>query len=70
MTTVDHIKQQIEQLTFEQRAELIAWLHGWEDDEWDEQMKRDAAEGKLDFLLREVDEAQRNGQLRDLKDSL
>lgn len=70
MTTVDHIKQQIEQLTFEQRAELIAWLHGCEADEWDEQMKRDAAEGKLDFLLRKVDEAQRNAQLRNLKDSL
>ena len=28
------IKTAIEQLSFEERAELAAWLHGWEDDEW------------------------------------
>ncbi len=70
MTTVEHIKHQIEQLTFEQKAELVAWLHGWDDDEWDEQMKRDAAEGKLDHLLNEVDAARRDGTLRPLDESL
>jgi len=50
------IKAAIQQLSFEQRAELAAWLHGWEDDEWDEQMKRDVASGKLDDVLREVEE--------------
>jgi hypothetical protein len=34
------IKTAIERLSFDQRAELAAWLHGWNDDEWDEQMKR------------------------------
>jgi len=48
------IKTAIEQLSFEERAELAAWLHGWKDDEWDEQMKRDIASGKLDDVLREV----------------
>ena len=33
------IKSAIQQLAFEERAELAAWLHGWEDDDWDEQMK-------------------------------
>ena len=42
------IKSAIEQLSFEERAELAAWLHGWNDDDWDEQMKRDIASGKLD----------------------
>ena len=43
--SVEQIKTAIEQLSFEERAELAAWLHGWHDDEWDEQMKRDVATG-------------------------
>jgi hypothetical protein len=31
------IKTAIEQLSFGERAELAAWLHGWNNDEWDEQ---------------------------------
>jgi hypothetical protein len=45
------IKMAIEQLSFEERAQLAAWLHGWKDDE----MKRDIAEGRLDDVLREVE---------------
>jgi hypothetical protein len=54
--SVDQIKAAIEQLSFEEQAELAAWLHGWKDDEWDEQMKRDVVAGKLDHILREADE--------------
>jgi hypothetical protein len=60
------IETGIEQLSFEERAELAAWLHGsprrvrpvadWKDDEWDAQMKRDIASAKLDNVLREVEE--------------
>jgi len=50
------IKTAIEQLSFEQRAELAARLHGWNDDEWDEQMKRDIGSGKLDDVLRELEQ--------------
>ena len=60
------IKSAIEQLSFEERAELAAWLHGWKDDEWDEQMKRDIADGKLDAVLLEVDEDIKAGRLRDM----
>ena len=48
------IQSAIEQLSFEERAKLAAWFHGWKDDEWDEQMKRDVADGKLDDVLREA----------------
>jgi hypothetical protein len=58
------VKTAIEQLSFEERAELAAWLHGWQDDEWDEQIKRDVAAGKFDHILREVDEDIRAGRLR------
>jgi hypothetical protein len=60
------IKIAIEQLSFEERAELAAWLHGWKDDDWDEQMKRDIAAGKLDTVLREVEDDIKAGRLRDM----
>lgn len=58
------IKTAIEKLSFEQRAELAAWLHDWKDDEWDEQMKRDIASGKLDDILGEVEEDIKAGRVR------
>jgi hypothetical protein len=60
------IKSAIERLSFEERAELAAWLHGWKNDEWDEQMKRDIADGRFDAVLREVDEDIQAGRLRDM----
>jgi hypothetical protein len=60
------LKSAIEQLSFEERAELAAWLHGWKDDEWDEQIKRDVAAGKFDRILREVDEDISAGRLREM----
>jgi hypothetical protein len=53
--TIEEIKATIPQFTLEQRAELERCLHDWEDDEWDAQMKRDLADGKLDKLLKRVD---------------
>jgi hypothetical protein len=64
--SLSEIQSAIEQLSFEERAELAAWFHGWKDDEWDEQMKRDIAEGKLDDVLREVEDDIAAGRLRDM----
>jgi hypothetical protein len=64
--SVDQIKRAIDQLSFEERAEVAAWLHGWQNDNWDDQMKRDIAEGKLDAVLREVDEDIQAGRLTDM----
>jgi len=55
MSTLQEIKAAIPKLTLEERAEVARCLHGWEDDEWDQQMKRDLAAGKLDKLLTKVD---------------
>jgi hypothetical protein len=60
------IKTAIQQLSFEERAELAAWLHGWDNDDWDEQMKRDIANGNLDTVLREVEDDIKAGRLRDM----
>ncbi len=64
--SLPEIKTAIEHLSFEERAELAAWLHGWKDDEWDEQMKRDIASGKLDDVLREVEEDIKAGRVREM----
>jgi hypothetical protein len=64
--SLTEIQSAIEQLSFEERAKLAAWLHGWEDDKWDEQMKRDVADGKLDHVLREVEEHIKAGRLREM----
>ena len=64
--SLPEIKTAIEQLSFEERAELAAWLHGWNDDEWDEQMKRDIGSGKLDDVLHEVEEDIKSGHTREM----
>ena len=60
------IQSAIEQLSFEERATLAAWFHGWNNDEWDEQMKRDVAGGKLDLVLHEVEDDIKAGRLREM----
>ena len=66
MSTVEEIKSAIASLSMEQRAELAKWMHGWQDDDWDQQMAADAASGRLDRLIDEVDEDIRRNRLRDL----
>ena len=54
MSTVAEIKAAIDQLSPQERCELEALLHPFEDDDWDRQMKRDAAPGgKLHKLMEE-----------------
>jgi hypothetical protein len=53
--SVQEIKEAVLHLSLEERAEVAACLHLWNDDEWDEQMKRDLASGKLDKILGRVD---------------
>jgi hypothetical protein len=64
--SVREIKEAIQQLTLEERAEVASCLHAWTDDEWDEQMKRDLAAGKLDKILDEVDADIAKGKLREM----
>jgi hypothetical protein len=66
MSTVQEIKSAIGQLALETWAELIAELCGWNDDDWDCQMKADSAAGKFAALNGESDRAIRAGQGRPL----
>lgn len=66
MNTVHEIKAAIPGLTLEERAEVARCLHVWEDDAWDERMKRDLAGGKLAKLLARVDDDIARGNLAEL----
>ena len=50
MSTVAEIFTAIKELSLQERCELEALLHPFEDDDWDKQMKRDAAAGKFGAL--------------------
>ena len=62
--TVDEIKKAAGALSVNEREELLSWLLDV-DDEWDRQMAKDAASGKLDFLIEEARTAVREESLRD-----
>jgi hypothetical protein len=55
MSTVEEIKAAIDKLSLSERARLERILHQWTDDEWDKQIAQDAASGRLDKLISEVD---------------
>ena len=48
--SVAEIKDAVNKLPAQERLRLLAELCGWPDDEWDQQMKRDAAAGKFECL--------------------
>jgi hypothetical protein len=66
MSTVAEIKAAIPSLTLAERAEVAHCLNQWQDDEWDEQMKRDLATGKFDQLLAKEDTDITQGHLHEL----
>jgi len=70
MSTVEEIRTAIERLSLEERAQIIAELCGWTDDDWDRQMKADAAADKFNALNREADAAYAAGQTHPLNDIL
>ena len=55
MNTLPEIKAAIPKLTLEERAEVARCLHGWEDDDWDRQMKQDLASEKMNRILAKAD---------------
>ena len=63
MSRVEEIKAAIEQLTPEERCELAALLNPAEEDDWDQQMKKDAEPGgKLDRLMEAANNEYQQGK--------
>jgi hypothetical protein len=61
--TVEEIENAIGSLNREDYLRLIEWLR--EQQEWDKQMDRDAASGRLDFLREEARSDRDAGLLRE-----
>jgi hypothetical protein len=55
----------IDRLSFEERCQLMALLNPVPDDEWDKEMRTDAAGGKFDKLVEEAEAERRTGLLRE-----
>ena len=70
MRTVVEIKEAIAHLSPQEYCELMADLQPFADDEWDVQMKADAASGKLNFVDRHIEAAQQAGSLLPLAHTL
>ena len=67
MTTADEIKQAVLNLPEAEHAKVMDWLHELADDAWDREIEADAKAGRLDFMIAEVEQAKREGTLRELK---
>ena len=70
MSTIEEIKQAIGKLSLEDRAELLASLNDWPDDDWDRQMKVDAAAGKFTEINNKADAEFQAGKTRVLTETL
>jgi hypothetical protein len=66
MSTVAEIIEAVKNLSDEEKDEFLEKLREIEfEDAWDRQIEADAKAGRLDFLVREADEAIRGETLRD-----
>lgn len=54
MTKVEEIEREIQTLSSEEFTQLRDWVLEQDWDEWDRQIERDAASGKLDRIMREA----------------
>ena len=63
MGAIADIKKGVEKLTLVEQAELLAWLIERDHQQWDDEITRDLAAGKLDDLIADA-EADRASELR------
>ena len=64
--SLTEIREAIQKLSLEERAELNRLLYGWEDDAWDKQMADDAAAGRLDEIVKRAETDMAQGRCREL----
>ena len=65
MSTVEEIEKAIEALPPVDFARLATWVERRDMETWKQQLDRDAAEGRLDFLFAEAEQESRAAVLRD-----
>ncbi len=65
MDRVEQIAAAITGLPPEEYKRFVEWFRAREQARWDEQLDRDSAAGKLDFLFDEADQDSAQGVLRE-----
>ena len=68
MSTVTEIKEAIDRLSPQEYSELMSVLHPFEDDDWDLQMRADAAAGKFVSMNERAEQDYAAGRTRSLGD--
>lgn len=62
--SVAEIEAAIQTLGKDDLAQFDQWYRDFLDNQWDEQIRRDVSDGKLDFLLEEVKREREAGTLK------
>ena len=66
MTKLESLEEEIKKLSAEELAQLRDWLLERDAEEWDRQIERDAASGKLDKLFEKSVLDHRAGKSREI----
>jgi hypothetical protein len=66
MKTFEDVKAQIEALPHREYMKLVHWFAERDADAWDEEIERDAANGRLDFLIEEALAEKKEGKLHEI----
>jgi len=66
MTRIKALKEAIEALPEDEYVRLRQWFAEKDWLSWDNQIKKDSVQGKLDFLVKEAFDQKNKGKLRDL----
>lgn len=64
--SVEELEKAIEKLPASELARFRAWFEQFSADRWDRQMDADAANGKLDKLVRKSDADFKSGRFREI----
>ena len=65
MDRLEQIEAAVDSLAPEEYQRFVEWFRAREQARWDEQLDRDSAAGKLDFLFEEAERDSAEGALRD-----
>lgn len=66
MSKVEELKEAIESLPEQEYIQLRRWFSDKDWQKWDRQLAEDSGSGKLDFLVKEAEEAKAKNKLREL----
>jgi hypothetical protein len=66
MRNLQHLEDQVKQLSSEELARFRQWFLEWDSDEWGRQVEWDACAGKLDALAAEALAEYQSGEAREI----